>query len=109
MDDSIPVRFFQRQGNLVQKVRNQRQRGPRLGLLEVRERLPVEQFHDEIWDLAPAGSGDSEIGDVDDIHMPQTSASLRFPLKSCQEMRVRGPLGSDHLHRHHACGAEVRG
>src|SRR5215472_2711819 len=109
MDDSMPVRLFQRQGYLVQKVRNQRQRGPWLALLEVRERLPVEEFHDEVWDLAPAGIGDSEIRDVDDIHMAQTATSLRFPLEARQETRVRRPLGSDHFYGHDACGSEVRG
>jgi hypothetical protein len=105
----MPVRLLQRQANLVQEVRYQRQRRRWLGPLEVRERLPVEQFHHEIWDLAPAGGGDSEIGDVDDIYMPQTAARLRFPLKSRQELWGSRPLRRDYLHRHHPRGSEVRG
>ena len=53
--------------------------------------------------------GNSEIGDVDDIRMAQPAARLRFPLEPCQEMRVRRPLGSDHLDRHDPRGSEVRG
>ena len=103
------MRLIQRQGNLVQKVRDQRQRRTWLYVLEVRERLPVEQFHDQVWDLAAGGSGDTEIGDVHDIHVTQTSAGLRFALKACQEMGVSGPLRGDHLDRDHAGGPEVGG
>ncbi len=109
MNNSMPVRLVERQADLVQKIRNQRKWWPRMGLLERRERLPVEEFHDEVRNVAPRRRGNSEIGDVDDIGMAQAAAGLRFPLETGYEMGVRPPFRSDYLHGHDAGGSEMGG
>ena len=108
MDDSVPVRLGKRQPDLVQNVRDQRQRDPRIGLLEIRKRLPVEKLHHQVGHVALGAPGDSEIRYVDDVRMAQAAACLCFALETGKKLRFRGPPRCDHFDRDHASRSEVR-
>src|ERR1700691_1528003 len=108
MNNALAVRFCESEPDLIEKVHNQRQRGPRIWFLETRKNLPIQVFHDQVCDIARGRLGDAEIGDVDDVGMPQPPASLRFCSKTRQEMRLGGPPGCDDLNSYCARGTEVR-
>ena len=108
MHDSVPMRFRQRQPDLVQHVRHQGQRYPWMFLLKIRERLPVQILHHQVRHVAALAPCDPEIRDVDDVRMPQPSARLCLPLEPRQKMRIRRPLGRDDLDRNHPRRPQMR-
>ena len=104
----MPVRFRKRQSNLVQKVRDQRQRDLRIGFLEIRKRLSVEKLHHQVRHVAAGGFRDSEIRDIDDVRMAQAAARLCFALETGEKLRFRRPPRSDHFDRDDASRSEMR-
>ena len=109
MNDSVTMRLIEREANLIEKLGDNGQRGPGMRLLECGERLAVEQFHDEIGNLAAADGGNSEVRDVDDVGVAQTAAGLGFPLKAAEELGLGGPPGRDDLDGNDTGGPEVGG
>src|SRR5277367_3636649 len=107
MDDSITVRLCERQSDLIENVRNQRQRNLRIALLETGKCLSVEILHYQVRHVAAGGFGDAEIRYVDDVRMAEAAAGLRFALEPREKLRFFRPLRSDHFHRNDARGSEV--
>ena len=108
MDDSMAVCFRKRQADLVQKVRNQRQCGLRMGFLESRKRFSVEKFHHQVRQIGALSLRYSEVRNIDNVGMAQAAARLRFPLEPPQKVRICGPLGCDDLDRHDPGRSEMR-
>ena len=71
------------------------------------ERAAVEIFHHEIRDLALVGLGKSEVGDVDDIRMPQTPRSTSLAPKPLDKLGPLHKLRRNDLDRDRPLGAEV--
>src|SRR5271165_5126442 len=109
MDDAMPMRLFERQSDLVEKVRDQREGDLRIDLLEIRKRLAVKILHDQVRHVAFGGFCDAKIRDVDDVGMAQTAAGLRFALEAGEKLWLRRPFRSDHFERDDPSGSEVRG
>src|SRR5262249_38225913 len=108
MHDPVAVRFRERQTDLVEKIRDQRQSRPQGVLLKVRERLTIQELHHQVGQCAAGSPGDSEIRDVDNVGMAQPPASLSFSLKTREKMGVRGPFRGDYFYGNDARRSQVR-
>ena len=113
MDDSMPVCLGKRQSNLIQKVRDQRQRDLRMGLLEIRERLSVEQLHHEVSGGLLPGLRRTALHWKDQrvtrISQDWRSSPARDASGSSSNVaRNLADAGSDHFDRNDASRAEMR-
>ncbi len=90
----MPVRFREREANLIQKISDNRQRNLWIRLLEIGEGLAIQKLHHQVRHVAARGSRDAEIGDIDDVRMAQTPAGLRLTLESRQKLRLCAPTSA---------------
>jgi hypothetical protein len=73
----------------------------------ITECLAIEIFHYEVCELCPSHIGNPEIGDIDNIGMPQTPSGRRFSPKPCDELSDGGIFRIDDLDCHSSCGPQM--